>query len=333
MIFNMLYLANQGVDIVRLDAVPYIWKQLGTNCRNPATGSHHRSYHAYDLWDRMPWRSSSRRSCHGSEKLFHISELSKNQNVICCTTLRLWQAHGTQLQQKMSPCFAVSWISSPNFREIMYSRELSALPWRYWMGTGLWISWKLRYSEVPHKKYLNDFLTGKYPDSFARGELYNDDPRLGDLGFLRNNNFSLVLSVLDLKEIRKVCRAVRYDITLHAFMLSPVRYPGNLQRRRDWSGEWLFLQKMIRKNPMIHVIFTEENSDWKLAENRHDPATVQGKLFPVLDKLEHIPFQTGIFNSNVPIHTIDTWDNSILAFVRENDEEKIYRNLQFQRKW
>ena len=25
---------NQGVDIVRLDAVPYIWKQLGTNCRN-----------------------------------------------------------------------------------------------------------------------------------------------------------------------------------------------------------------------------------------------------------------------------------------------------------
>ena len=34
MIFNMLYLANQGVDIVRLDAVPYIWKQLGTNCRN-----------------------------------------------------------------------------------------------------------------------------------------------------------------------------------------------------------------------------------------------------------------------------------------------------------
>ena len=31
---NMLYLCNQGVDIIRLDAVPYIWKALGTNCRN-----------------------------------------------------------------------------------------------------------------------------------------------------------------------------------------------------------------------------------------------------------------------------------------------------------
>ena len=34
MIYNMLYLANRGIDVIRIDAVPYIWKQLGTNCRN-----------------------------------------------------------------------------------------------------------------------------------------------------------------------------------------------------------------------------------------------------------------------------------------------------------
>ena len=78
----------------------------------------------------------------------------------------------------------------------------------------------------------------------------------------------------------------------------------------------IILTKMIRKNPVIHVTFTEENSTGSWLK------TVQGKLFPVLDKLEHIRSSHGIFNSNVPIHTIDTWDNSILAFVRENDEEK-----------
>ena len=31
---NMLNLCNHGVDIIRLDAVPYIWKALGTSCRN-----------------------------------------------------------------------------------------------------------------------------------------------------------------------------------------------------------------------------------------------------------------------------------------------------------
>ena len=34
MMYNFLYLANQGMDIIRIDAVPYIWKELGTDCRN-----------------------------------------------------------------------------------------------------------------------------------------------------------------------------------------------------------------------------------------------------------------------------------------------------------
>ncbi len=34
MAYNLLYLANKGIDVIRIDAVPYIWKQLGTNCRN-----------------------------------------------------------------------------------------------------------------------------------------------------------------------------------------------------------------------------------------------------------------------------------------------------------
>ena len=34
MMYNFLYLANQGIDIIRIDAVPYIWKELNTSCRN-----------------------------------------------------------------------------------------------------------------------------------------------------------------------------------------------------------------------------------------------------------------------------------------------------------
>ena len=34
MMYNFLFLANQGMDVIRIDAVPYIWKELGTPCRN-----------------------------------------------------------------------------------------------------------------------------------------------------------------------------------------------------------------------------------------------------------------------------------------------------------
>ena len=34
MLEEMLFLANQGAEILRLDAVAYVWKRLGTNCQN-----------------------------------------------------------------------------------------------------------------------------------------------------------------------------------------------------------------------------------------------------------------------------------------------------------
>ena len=34
MMYNFLFLANQGIDVIRIDAVPYIWKELGTPSRN-----------------------------------------------------------------------------------------------------------------------------------------------------------------------------------------------------------------------------------------------------------------------------------------------------------
>ena len=30
----MFFLVNQGVDILRFDAVPFLWKRMGTNCQN-----------------------------------------------------------------------------------------------------------------------------------------------------------------------------------------------------------------------------------------------------------------------------------------------------------
>lgn len=35
MIYNFLFLANKGMGMIRIDAVPYIWKKLDTDCCNP----------------------------------------------------------------------------------------------------------------------------------------------------------------------------------------------------------------------------------------------------------------------------------------------------------
>ena len=334
MIFNMLYLANQGVDIVRLDAVPYIWKQLGTNCRNLP------QVHTIVRMMRM------------------ICE------IVCPGVLLLGEV--VMAPEKVVPYFgtvdkpechllynvttmASTWHTVATRDVSLLRRQLdivAGLPRDYVFQNYLRchddIGWGLDYDylenfgiqEVPHKKYLNDFLTGKYPDSFARGELYNDDPRLGDARLCGTTASLCGIERFGFEGNEEgVDRAIRYDITLHAFMLSqsgiPVIYSGDeIGQLNDYS--YKDDPDKAADSRYLH----RGNFRWDLAENRNRPETVQGKLFPVLDKLEHLRMEHSVFNSEVPIRTIDTWDDSILALVRENDDEKfigIYNFSEFDK--
>lgn len=40
MLGEMLFIANCGVDVLRLDAVPFLWKKMGTNCQNQPEAVH-----------------------------------------------------------------------------------------------------------------------------------------------------------------------------------------------------------------------------------------------------------------------------------------------------
>ena len=334
MIFNMLYLANQGVDIVRLDAVPYIWKQLGTNCRNLP------QVHTIVRMMRMICEIV----CPGVLLLGEVV-MSPEKVVPYFGTVDKPECHLLYNVTTM----ASTWHTVATRDVSLLRRQLDIvadLPRDYVFQNYLRchddIGWGLDYdylenfgiTEVPHKKYLNDFLTGKYPDSFARGELYNDDPRLGDARLCGTTASLCGIERFGFERNEEgVDRAIRYDITLHAFMLSqsgiPVIYSGDeIAQLNDYS--YKDDPDKAADSRYLH----RGNFRWDLAENRHRPETVQGKLFPVLDKLEHLRMEHSVFNSDVPFHTIDTWDDAILALVRENDEEKfigIYNFSEFDK--
>ena len=322
MIFNMLYLANQGVDIVRLDAVPYIWKQLGTNCRNLP------QVHTIVRMMRMICEIV----CPGVLLLGEVV-MAPEKVVPYFGTVEKPECHLLYNVTTM----ASTWHTVATRDVSLLRRQLdivAALPREYVFQNYLRchddIGWGLDYDflrnfgieEVPHKKYLNDFFTGKYPDSFARGELYNDDPRLGDARLCGTTASLCGIERFGFEGNEEgVDRAIRYDITLHAFMFSqsgiPVVYSGDeIGMLNDYS--YKNDPDKAADSRYIH----RGDFRWDLAENRHRPDTVQGKLFPVLDKLEHIRASHSVFNSDVPLRTLDTWDSSILALVRENDTEK-----------
>ena len=322
MIFHILYLADQGVDVIQLNDISCIWKQIGTDCR--------------DLPQIHTILRILRMVC----------------EIVCPGVLLLSEVHTTPENaasyfgtEDKPECHLIdNTAAMADIWHTVATRNVSLL--RHQMdktaalsGHGTFVnhlrtedsvSWDLDYSylsnfgvqETPHKEYLNDFLTGKYPDSFARGELYISDPAL--------NNPQLCGTTASLCGIERfgfegdeagMERAVRYDITLHAFLLSqsgiPVIYSGDeLGQVNDYS-----YKKDPEKSADARYLH-KGTFQWNLTDNCSNPESVQGRIFPALDKLEHTRSSHSVFNSNAAIRTLDTWDDSVLAFVRENDTEK-----------
>ncbi|MBQ9063917.1 MAG: alpha-amylase family protein [Blautia sp.] len=322
MIFNMLFLANQGVDIIRLDAVPYIWKQLGTNCRN------------------LP-------QVHTIVRIMRMV-----CEIVCPGVLMLGEV--VMAPDKVAPYFgtpekpechmlynvttmASTWHTVAVRDVSLLKRQidiLASLPRTYIFQNYLRchddIGWGLDYpflanfgiDEAAHKKYLNDFFTGKWPDSFSRGELYNDDPRLRDARLCGTTASLVGVERFGFEGNRpKVNQAVKYDITLHAFMLSlsgiPVLYSGDeIGMLNDYS------YKRDPDKAADSRYLHRGSFRWDLAENRNTEGTVQYQLFHALDRMAHIRAAHSVFEAEVPFWTLPTWDSAILGLVRENEEEK-----------
>ena len=108
---------------------------------------------------------------------------------------------------------------------------------------------------MAHKKFLNDYFTGKGYNSDSRGELYNDDPRLGDA---RLCGTTASLSGLEAGQYEanadKIDQAIACDLMLHGYLLAQSGIPVL------YSGDAIILIRMIRTNVRTADICTEETS-------------------------------------------------------------------------
>lgn len=329
MMYNFLYLANQGMDIIRIDAVPYIWKELGTSCRN------------------LP-------KVHTIVRMMRIIG-----EIVCPSVILLGEV--VMEPEKVAPYFgtvekpechmlynvttmATTWhsLATQDIRLLKKQMDVvNALPKEYTFLNYLRchddIGWGLDFDtlkdwgmeEIPHKRYLNDFFTGKYEGSVSRGELYNDDPVTQDARFCGTTaSMCGVESAGFEQNPEKIEKAVELDLMLHAYMLTqsgiPMLYSGDeIGQVNDYT---------YKENPLkcqdsryLH----RGAFCWDLAEKRNQPDTVEGKLFKGLGKLEKIRRQEPVFDAQADVYTYDVHEDSILCILRERNGEKFFGIFNF----
>lgn len=314
MVGNMLYMANRGIDVIRLDAVPYIWKQIGTNCRNlPQVHTLVRMMRIISeivcpgvlLLGEVVMEPSKvvpyfgtvdKPECH---MLYNVTTMASTWNTIATKNVGL-------LKRQMDQVCALP----KDYVFLNYLRCHDDIGW------GLDYDWLAQFGidEVAHKKFLNDYFTGKGYNSDSRGELYNDDPRLGDA---RLCGTTASLSGLEAGQYEanadKIDQAIACDLMLHGYLLAqsgiPVLYSGDeIGQTNDYT--YKNDPDKCADSRYLH----RGNFPWDKVENK-DPVAM--KIFDALRHMEDIRASHDVFSCNANVYTIETGCASVLGIVRE----------------
>ena len=329
MMYNFLFLANQGMDIIRIDAVPYIWKELGTSCRNL------KEVHAIVRMMRMiaeivcpsvillgevvmepekvvPYFGTVEKpECH---MLYNVTTMATTWNSIATRDIRL-------LKKQMD---IVSRLPK-QYTFLNYLRCHDDIGWGLDFDTMK--QWGME--EPSHKRYLNDYFTGKIADSISRGELYNDDPVTQDARFCGTTASMCGIEAAGFEgNAEKMQTAIQEDLMLHAYMLTqsgiPMLYSGDeLGQVNDYSykedAEKVSDSRYLHRGAFL----------WELADKRKDLSTVQGQLFQMLNRLEQIRRQENVFSQEAEVYTYDVHNDSILGILREYKGERFIALFNF----
>ncbi|MCI9344242.1 MAG: amylosucrase [Lachnospiraceae bacterium] len=323
MMYNFLFLANKGIDIIRIDAVPYIWKELNTPCRNLP------QVHTIVRMMRM----ISEIVCPGVLLLGEVV-MEPEKVVPYFGTVEKPECHMLYNVTTM----ATTWhtVATRDVRLLKKQLDIvNALPKDYVFLNYLRchddIGWGLDYGalksegigERSHKKYLNDYFQGYTGDSNSRGELYNADPVTGDARFCGTTASMCGVEKAGFEQDEAAMgKAIQMDVMLHAYMFMqsgiPVLYSGDeIGQVNDYT-----YKEDPDKAPDSRYIHRGA-MNWELAGNISKKGTVEEKIFHRLERLEQIRKKEKVFVSNADTWTIDTWDASVLCIARCLEGEKI----------
>ncbi len=322
MMYNFLYLANQGMDIIRIDAVPYIWKELGTKCRNLP------QVHTIVRMMRMICEIV----CPGVLLLGEVV-MEPEKVVPYFGTMEKPECHMLYNVTTM----ATTWhsVATRDVRLLKKQMDIvNGLPKDYLFLNYLRchddIGWGLDYDtlktwgmrEVDHKRFLNQYFTGRFEGSVSRGELYNDDPVTQDARFCGTTaSMCGVESALYEKNEEKLEAAVTADLMLHAYMLTqsgiPMLYSGD---EIGQVNDYTYKEDDAKKEDSRYL--HRGRFPWYLAAKNTEKGTPQERIFSGLSKLERIRRERAVFRSDAAVYTYDVKDDSILCILRENEEER-----------
>ncbi|HFQ94266.1 MAG TPA: alpha-amylase, partial [Anaerolineae bacterium] len=174
----LLYLANQGVEVLRLDAVAFMWKRLGTDCENQPEA--HAILQAFRAFSRM-----------AAPGLLLLAEA-----IVPPPQLVPYLGQGEATNKECEIAYhnvfmVMLWSALAERKVALLTHALQQIPsipsgtsWLTYVRCHDDIGWAVTEADAAavgldgylHRAFLSDFYSGRFPGSFARGATFQFNP-------------------------------------------------------------------------------------------------------------------------------------------------------------
>ncbi|MEZ6115673.1 MAG: alpha-amylase family glycosyl hydrolase [Pirellulaceae bacterium] len=319
MLDEMLFIANTGVDILRLDAVAFIWKRMGTDCENLPEA--HTLIQAFNLAARLAAPSllfKSEAIVHPDEVVRYISpnecQLSYNPTLMAL----LWESLATREVKLLRQSLGHRHRLPAGTTWINYLRCHDDIGWTFDDNDAAAVG----INAYDHRQFLNAFYTGQFPGSFARGIPFQHNLQTGDM---RISGTMASLAGLeqaieaDDKALKDM--AIRRMLLLHAVTLSiggiPLLYLGE-----EWGmlNDYDFAKDPAKSGDTRWV--HRPKMRWEFLDELEDNGSIRREIFTSVQRLiqlrKETPALTGLETDLIPV-----MNPHVLGYARIHEGNRI----------
>jgi amylosucrase len=320
MLGEITWLANRGVDVFRMDAVPFMWKRLGTTCQNQPEG------HAL------------LQLLHALTRLAAPGVVFKAEAIVSPEDLVPYLGGHDRYRPECELAYhnqlmVMLWSSLATRDATLAAHALGRIPqippptsWVTYVRGHDDIGWAISDTDAAavgvsgsgHRRFLNDFFSGRFPESFARGALFQENAATGDARICgAAASLCGIEAALEDGDAAALELGIRRLVLLYSVVYSfggiPLLYMGDELALRNHTG-YLADPERAPDNRWMH----RPPMDWAAAARRTDPAALEGRVFGRLQRLGEVRRALPALRGGAECTVLDVGNDAVLAWRRRH---------------
>lgn len=320
MIDIILFWANRGADIVRLDAVAFLWKKIGTTSQNE------REAHLLLQLMKDCCQVTAPGVLFIAEAIVAPVEINKYFGEDAVIAKECEIAYNATFMALLWDAFCTQNVGLLNQGITSLPQKLDRATWLNYIRShddiGLGFDDNdivaAGYSPVAHRRFLVEYMTGTYDKSDSRGQPFGQNEKTGDARISGSLASLIGLEVaIEENDEAKIDRAIQRVLLMYGMILSfggiPLLYYGDEIGTLN-DGSYLQDKNKSEDNRWVH----RPRINWEKAERRKLQGSVEQRIFDGLRKMIEVRKTISAFADFNNRELIKLDNQHLFAFWRSN---------------